>query len=335
MLEDEALPRVLRRLADELDDDGVELGGDPAFQRVVLEELDHCRRTPVFEGRRPTYGAMVTPDLASRKRRRALLDHVDFDIVPMDGDLLAARAYADGRSSYLVRDLAGQVALACFDRVMLFESDLVRVQQLTGAAIVQRTPVLDVVRILVDDSVINWDGRNWQVRPSAASLTDTLLAAAPELGEQLAADVLELAIHWLAPSRIGATIVLTHGPIDPSALDFSTAAHTPPLSMTNRRHFAALVAVLRMHDLAVVVDTDGALRKVAVGLRWSDAAEEAVDNDRGMRHRSAQRYSHDQHDATIVVVSEDGPVTIYRDGDVVLTTGTVADPMPPTLESTA
>jgi DNA integrity scanning protein DisA with diadenylate cyclase activity len=55
-----------------------------------------------------------------------------------------------------------------------------------------------------------------------------------------------------------------------------------------------------------------------------------------MRHRSAQRYSYDQPTATIVVVSEDGPVTVYRRGEVIVTTGAVTAP-PPTsspIEST-
>jgi hypothetical protein len=42
-----------------------------------------------------------------------------------------------------------------------------------------------------------------------------------------------------------------------------------------------------------------------------------------MRHRSAQRYSYDQPDVTVVVVSEDAPVTVHRRGEVTLTTATV------------
>jgi hypothetical protein len=36
-----------------------------------------------------------------------------------------------------------------------------------------------------------------------------------------------------------------------------------------------------------------------------------------MRHRSAARYTWDQPDALAVVVSEDGPVTVYRAGEPV------------------
>lgn len=311
--------RSQRRLAEELADDGVHIPGDPSFQLLVLEELDHCRRPPVFEGRQATYGAMVVPTALSNVKPAAMLDQFGCDIVPLDGDPSRIRAYADGRSTYLVRDIHGDVALACFDRSMLFEADLVHLQEVTGAAFVQRTPVLDVVRVAADGVVIAWDGRNWNARPTATSLRRQLAAAIPEHDGRLT-DILELAIHWLAPSRIGATILVGGGQLDPGSLDLSTAAHTPALSVSNRRHYAALAAVLRQHDLAVVVDADGVIRKVAVGLRWSSEAENAVDNDRGMRHRSAQRYSYDQAAAIVVVVSEDGPVTVYRHGDVAVTT---------------
>ncbi|MGE0732923.1 MAG: diadenylate cyclase [Acidimicrobiia bacterium] len=330
MLDHDPLPRHLRRLADELTDDGVELPTDQTMRYVLLDELDHCRRTPIFEGRRPTYGAIILPADGSKKDHQALVDHIDFDVVALDGGLQAGRVYADGRSTYVVRGPGERVALACFERPIMFEADLVQVQQLTGASIVQRTAVFGVVRVILDGAVVSWDGRNWQCRPSATTLGTDLARRVPELDPKLAHDILELAIHWLAPSRVGTTIVIHHGELDLAALDTSTSLRTPMLSLGNRRHFAALVAVLRQHDLAVVVTPQGDIRKVAVGLRWSDAAERAGTTDRGMRHRSAQRYSWDQPAATVIVVSEDGPVTVYRNGEVVVTTGPAAVPPPGT-----
>ena len=312
--------RWLQRLADEFADDGIDLPADAEFCSLVLEELDHCRRAPVFEGRRPTYGAIVFPYPRATAAQRAELDAFDYDLVALDGDPAAGRAYADGRASFLVRFVDGGVALACFAGSMVMEAELVRLQRATGAAIIQRTPVLDVVRVAVDAGMVTWDGRHWQRRPTAMVLADGLAARVPELDRSFAGHVLELAVHWLAPSRIGATIVAHDGDgVDWSALDTSTAARTPQLSVCDRRHFSALTTVLRQHDLAVIVDRDGSLRKLAVGLRWTPDAERAVSNDRGMRHRSAQRYSHDHPDATLVVVSEDGPVTVYRAGAVVVT----------------
>ena len=212
------------------------------------------------------------------------------------------------------------LALACFAGSMLMEADLVQLQRTTGAAIIQRTPVLDVVRIAVDEAMVTWDGRHWHRRPTAMAMADDLIERVPELDSSFALHVLELAVHWLAPSRIGATIVAHDGDhIDWSALDTSTAARTPQLSVCDRRHFSALTTVLRQHDLAVIVDRGGSLRKVAVGLRWTTDAEAAVSSDRGMRHRSAQRYSHDHPTATLVVVSEDGPVSVFRGGALAVT----------------
>ena len=46
---------------------------------------------------------------------------------------------------------------------------------------------------------------------------------------------------------------------------------------------------------------------LGVGLRSSAEAEAAVDSDRGMRHRSAQRFSYDHPSTTIAVISDNGP----------------------------
>ena len=316
--------RWLQRLADEFDDDDIALPADPEFRRLLLEELDHCRRVPMFEGRRPTYGAIIVPGDRAVAKHRAALETLEYDLVPLDDDPAAGRVYADGRASFLVRSVDGGVALACFAGSMLMEADLVRLQRKTGAAIIQRTPVLDVVRTAVDETMITWDGRHWHCRPTAMALADVLLERVPELDSSFANHVLELAVHWLAPSRIGATIVTHDGDgIDWSSLDTSTAARTPQLSVCDRRHFSALTTVLRQHDLAVIVDRDGSLRKVAVGLRWTPDAEGALTSDRGMRHRSAQRYSHDHPTATIVVVSEDGPVSVFRSGAVAVSSASV------------
>ena len=318
---DEPIPaRWLQRLADEFDDDGIELPADPEFRRLLFEELDHCRRAPMFEGRRPTYGAIILPRGRAVGEHGAAAGSLDYDLVALDDDPAAGRVYADGRASFLVRSVEGGVALACFAGSMLMEVDLVRLQRKSGAAIIQRTPVLDVVRVAVDEAMVTWDGRHWHSRPTATALAEVLLERLPDLDASYAHHVLELAVHWLAPSRIGATIVSHDGDgIDWSSLDISTAARTPQLSVCDRRHFSALTTVLRQHDLAVIVDSAGSLRKVAVGLRWTPGAEDAVTSDRGMRHRSAQRYSHDHPTATVVVVSEDGPVSVFRGGAVAVT----------------
>lgn len=301
-----------RRLAEELDEDGIRLAGDPAIRRCVVEELDHARRIPVFEGRRPLYGSFV---IGGDRTLAAGADLLALDMVDLDHlDLGAARAYADGRSAFLVHRSDASLTLALFDRPIQYEAELVRMQEITGAEIVQRTAVLGAVRLFTDGSVVAWDGRNWNARPTATALLPALRACSPGLRLDVASGVLDLAVHWLSPARIGATLVVYESAVDWSVLDTSTASETPALSVANRRHFPALFASLQQHDLAVIITTDGGIDQLGVGLLSTAEAEQAVYDARGMRHRSAQRFSFDQPAATVVVVSEDGPVTIFRHG---------------------
>jgi len=319
MLEIDPLPRSLQRLADELDDDGVELAHTGLAARLVLEELDYCRRIPMFEGRRPIYGAFVSagaPEMGG--------DGYGVDVVDIPFPLDMARPYADGRSAYLLRrgDEPESVAVACFDRALQYEADLVRLQEATGVTVIQRTPVLGVTRLFQEGSVLSWDGRSWTARPTAASLLTAVCHHAPRFPEEVVSGVLELALHWLSPARAGATLLVTEG-LDKASFDTTGAHKSPALTLANRRHFPPVMSVLVQRDLATVVGPDGAVRAIGVALRASSAADAETSHPRGMRHRSAQRWSFDHPEALVVVVSEDGPVTVFCAGEVIV--GTHAD----------
>ena len=68
---------------------------------------------------------------------------------------------------------------------------------------------------------------------------------------------------------------------------------------------------------AALFDRDGVLRRLGVRLVPSASAEASVDALGGTRHTSGRRYSYDEPHATVVVVSEDGPVTVLRHGRIV------------------
>jgi DNA integrity scanning protein DisA with diadenylate cyclase activity len=48
----------------------------------------------------------------------------------------------------------------------------------------------------------------------------------------------------------------------------------------------------------------------------SQDAEKSVAAYRGTRHTSGRRYSYDDPLATVIAVSDDGPVTVFRNGGV-------------------
>ncbi len=299
-----------RRLAEELVDDGIQLDEDAAVRDLLLDELDYARRIPMFEGRRPLYGSFSMPPGMTITAADGIADLVTLDGLPRD----MARTFADGRSAFVVNRAGNSPVLVCFDRPVQYEAELVHLQEVTGARIVQRTMILGQVRLFAERRVIAWDGQRWTDRPTAAALLAALREHAPDLDPTVAHGLLDLAVHWLSPARVGATIVVHEEGFQWASMDVATKFRAPPLEITNRRHFPALFASLQQHDLATLVTADGRVAYLGVGLRASAEAEDAIDSDRGMRHRSAQRFSYDHPSTTIAVVSDNGPVTIFRGG---------------------
>jgi len=72
--------------------------------------------------------------------------------------------------------------------------------------------------------------------------------------------------------------------------------------------------VLAQIDGANFFDESGTLTEIGVRLVSSPAAERDAAGFRGMRHTSGRRYSFDDPTATVIVVSDDGPVTVFRGG---------------------
>jgi hypothetical protein len=309
-MSDEPLSGSARRLAEELEEDGVKLEEPDNLRGLLLDELDYARRIPMFEGRRPLYGSFSMPPGLDITTADGIADVVPLDGLPRE----MARTFADGRSAFVVHRHDESPVLACFDRPVQYEAELVHLQEDTGARIVQRTVVFGQVRLFTDRRVISWDGQAWSDRPTATALLSALRQCAPDLDPAVGHGLLDLAVHWLSPARVGATIVVHEQGFEWASMDVATKFHAPKLSIKNRKHFPALFASLQQHDLATLVTADGSVEYLGVGLRSSAEAERNVDSDRGMRHRSAQRFSYDHPSTTIAVISDNGPVTIFRGG---------------------
>lgn len=304
------LTRGHERLREELVDDGIELPGSSDQVDVVLTELEHARRPPVHEGRSPVYGSFVMPSSEPLCEVPDLVGLVDLDL-PIE----QCRLFADGRSSFLVRRPGHSTKLASFRRTMQFEAELVELERVTGATIVQRT-IMGVPRLFTPTGVVEWGGSRWRFRPSAQEYLPLVESAVPEAPREVLIGLLDLAAHWLSPSRIGATFLLDLDPRphDDHGQDHSHALAAPPLSVANRAHYSALYSVLAQSDLATLVSADGTVTQFGVGLRSSEKSEATIHLEAGMRHRSAARYTWDHHHTVAFVVSEDGPVTLFRRG---------------------
>lgn len=280
--------------------------GDP-----LVAEIDRALRPVIHERRVPSSGTILAPssDPAGWEHATGLR----IGRIPLDGTSAAdARRYADGLSSWLFHGPDGVDTLLMFDRPVGSERDLVVVARALGATIVQRHPS-GVVRIVGAAGVFRWDGFSWHHEPPVTEWIDLLSCCSVWGATDVLRSLLEFAVHDLGAMRIGALLIY-RPPSDDGAVGEERLAVPPALCVTEPFHLAPIRQSLSQIDGAAVFDADGVLRQLGVRVVPSQAAEDGVDPLGGMRHTSGRRYSYDDPTATVIVVSEDGPVTALRNG---------------------
>ena len=309
----ERASRRVERLTDELADEGFRFTGTDSWRSMVLEELDYALHPMVHERRVPSYGAMVEPTIDEAEWETST--ELNMTRRPISRVTLHhARRFADGMSSWVIRHGVEDDELVVFDRPAGSERDLVVLAESTGATIVQRHPN-GTVRCAGSFGVLRFDGIRWQQELPVGPWIDTV-GSEPLNGDHRTLEhLLEFAVHDLGSRRIGALLVyLPEG--DEGANYEERLPIPPPLQIQRPADLAPLRHVLSQVDGAAVFDSTGTLRELGVRLVPSAEAEREVEGYRGMRHTAARRYSFDDPRATVIVVSDDGPVTVLRNGEM-------------------
>ena len=303
----------LRRLAEELAEAGLPIDVDDEWGALVITELDYALRPHVHERRVPSVGTVVEPTAPPAQWEAAaglLVTRRPIEAMP----LTRSRLFADGLASWLIRRVDGDDEWAVFDRPAGSERDLVVLAESMGATIVQRHPS-GSVRIVGEHGVLRWDGLTWFHEPPISSWIDAVTACGTYGGEYVLRLLLEFAVHDLGARGIGALLLFRPDDAGPSKIEVRLPT-PPPLDITRPSDLAPLRHALAQIDGAAVFDSAGILRELGVRLVPSPEAETSVAGLRGMRHTSGRRYSFDDPRSTVIVVSEDGPVTVLRNGEV-------------------
>ena len=236
---------------------------------------------------------------------------VDISAIP----LATARRLADGRSSFIARVVGGPDRLVCFDRTREYESSAVHLTTATGALVVQRLGQ-GWVRLTTAEGVATWDGIHWSTKPLSMALVERVAPHVPGADPVVLANLLELCTHWLAAGRVGATLVwrLDGDADELGGLGLQASVAIPPLDLRRRSHFAALLNALAQYDRAALVDRSGRVERVGVHLRSSERSRHAIPPYRGTRHTSALRFTADEPGAAAFVVSSNGTLSVFVDG---------------------
>jgi DNA integrity scanning protein DisA with diadenylate cyclase activity len=302
----------LRRLAEELEENGLPTFGTDAYRSMLLEEVDHALRPPVHERRIASGGTILDPSSDStmwEDRTQLSIMRKSLEL-PLD----AVRRFADGISSWLVRNSDGTAEWMVFDRPAGSERDLVVLAEVLDATVVQRHRS-GVVRIVGAFGVLRSSSFQWHFEPPVSSWIDAVTTCAKHGDPLVLEAMLEFAVHDLGSLGIGSLLIYRPHD-DPGPLVEERLPLPPPLRIMKAAHLAPLRHALSQIDGAAIFDGDGVLRRLGVRLVPSNAAEESVEPLGGTRHTSARRYSFDDPFATVIAISEDGPVSVLRNGEV-------------------
>jgi hypothetical protein len=307
--------RRRRRLAEELDETGLQMPAIGAARELLLEEIDLALRPLVHERRVSSSGTILEP--TADAARWAAVTGLDITRSALgDQPLDAVRRFADGLSSWVLRRAGGDDEWVVFDRPAGSERDLVVLADAFAATIVQRHPA-GVVRVVGSFGVLRWNGYSWRHEPPVSDWIATITAAGTHRDVEILRALAEFAVHDLGSMGIGALLVYRPG--SSSGPGFEERVLLPlPLDVRRPSHLGPLRHALAQVDGAAVFDSGGVLRHLGVRLVPSASAEADVDVDPvgGTRHTSGRRYSRDDPLATVIAVSDDGPVTVFRDGAV-------------------
>ena len=315
---DEAARRRRDRLREELRDAGVRLGLDLPTSRQLLDEITYARFPRRHERKLPTYGAFVVSDDVDVHRLGGVV---------IDGKGLSVgtlRLMADGRRSYLVVG-EHRTGLVMFPTGYDRETEIVGLLDASrngrSIVVVQRL-TNGFVRILGLDGLVIWDGTRWRNKPYASAFVADILRCIPGCPRPALEAILEFCVHDIGPAPTGAILVwYLHGHRRGGALGHVQRPRPPmllpALSLLDPSSHSAVRSLLGQIDGAVLLDRDATLVEAGVRLTFSERADHLVrgDGDRGMRHASARRFSFDERDTVVFVVSEDGPLTVYARGD--------------------
>ena len=216
-------------------------------------------RPTVHERRIVSSGTILEP--AADPDRWAIGTQLDIAHTPVVHQPLgAARRFADGLSSWLVRRTDGDDEWVVFDRPAGSERDLVVLSDVLDATIVQRHPS-GSVRVVGSFGVLRWVELAWHYEPPLSTWIDSVTAP-PFTGERDVLEaMLEFAIHDLGSWGIGSLLIYRPSP-EPGPPVEERLPTPPPLRIRTPSHLAPLRHALAQVDGAAVFDAEGVLRQL-------------------------------------------------------------------------
>ena len=185
------------------------------------------------------------------------------------------------------------------------------------------------VTILAREKIVNVSGLSYVPKPYQYEILRELLNRIIPFPwtrecDQTVKSALRLAIHKLSPENCGATLVILapndlsrNGKVNAHGrLVLDNAISPNSFSIVQASHQRPLVHLISQRDGAVIISAEGDV--LYVNAFFKTVGSEATPQQ-GTRHRSAMEFSR-EIDGMVIVVSSDGPVTVFRKGEPLVST---------------
>jgi DNA-directed RNA polymerase subunit RPC12/RpoP len=125
-------------------------------------------------------------------------------------------------------------------------------------------------------------------------------------------EILSFAFYELSLNKIGAIIVYLLNQDDniPNAVN----TFRSEIDFSDMKQRRLLKNFLRYNDGAVAINLNNQVVQTNAFLKFSGETDKFVRNYSGTRHTSAAKYSFENPETIVVVVSVDGPVSVFSEG---------------------
>jgi len=336
------LPAERKRLIKlELEAHGICANNQFGLFEGLVEACYHVMTASPHENRLPSTGVVLLSQSIDKYdyENRAIGEFIR--VTPGEED--TCWALADGVHSFVVKDPEGigllllkapavdELSLFSFRDDLLFDRDVGPADPpVKECLVVQRSEGHSVrrVTILARENIINFSGLAYVSKPYQYDILRALQQAIQPFPweadtVQTLKSALRLAVHKLSPENHGATFVILT-PKD--LLNFGNLVRIGHLivdraiqpsnySLVKRPYQRPLVHLMGQMDGATTISPNGDV--LNIGAFFRAVGENKGSEEKriyGTRHRSAAEFSK-MIEGILIVISSDGPVTVFRQGN--------------------
>lgn len=303
------MPTPKRAVEIELEEQGLESVARYLREHSLVDEFSRALKADVHEGLIQPYGFVYT---ASASSLQVMPGHtyVNASTIAIE----TGRAVADGVTAFAVFDSGGYAGVVRANSALGERGYHALARSAQG--IVARRDSSGSAHVYDGSAILIHTNRKWHRREAVSRVLRRVVRCSPTVDTTLLRAILEFANFELAPASIGATLVLDLTATEPVLAGCVPRVRLPAAlcNFSTGEGLDTLRHLLRYHDGAAIVGSNGAVVGLEAHLLVSDKATTLIPGYSGTRHTSSRRYSYDEPRVVVVTVSADGPVSVFSDG---------------------